>query len=158
MKEHYEKIKEFMLRAGQECPLQLKVPSEEVQQLRLKLHLEEAVKELKDAFGGRELHEILDSVCDSLVVVFGTAVACGMTYKQVEAGLQEVMRSNLTKFIDGHKQADGKWIKGPSYSPANLMKVLYTRIDYTIDPEDWERLWRAYAPTLFDSSKTDNKV
>lgn len=32
----------------------------------------------------------------------------------------EVNRSNMSKFIDGHRREDGKWIKGPSYSPVDL--------------------------------------
>lgn len=41
----------------------------------------------------------------------------------------EVHRSNMSKFIDGHKDENtGKWIKGPSYSPADIKSVVkYSR-------------------------------
>lgn len=125
MKEHYEKVKEFMLRAGQECPLKSGIPLKEVQDLRIRLHTEEAVFELTDAFNGDLLSLALDSIADSLVVIFGTAIACGFTYEQVEPALREAMRSNMTKFIDGHRRADGKWIKGPSFSEPDFEQFIY---------------------------------
>lgn len=125
MKEHYQSVKEFMLRAGQECPLRSCIPIKEVQDLRIKLHTEESVIELTDAYNGDLLPLVLDSVADSLVVVFGTAIASGFTYEQVELGLREAMRSNMTKFIDGHRRADGKWIKGPSFSEPDFEQFIY---------------------------------
>ena len=113
-----------MLRAGQDCPLKLTIPNEVVQDLRTDLHEEEAVKELILAFQAKQLHLVLDSVADSLVVVFGTAIACGFTYEQVEAGIAEAMRSNMTKFIDGKRASNGKWEKGPSYTPANFQQII----------------------------------
>ena len=113
-----------MLRAGQECPLTLIIPPDDVQSLRKKLHYEEAVTELLTAYAHIDLALVIDSIADSLVVVFGTAIASGFTYEQVEAGLAEAMRSNMTKFIDGHKDPSGKWIKGRSYTPANFEQII----------------------------------
>lgn len=40
----------------------------------------------------------------------------------------EVHRSNMTKFVDGHKdEQTGKWIKGPGYEPAQLEQILFER-------------------------------
>ena len=36
---------------------------------------------------------------------------------------REVHRSNMSK-VGGHKRADGKWIKPPSYSLAHLRPIL----------------------------------
>jgi len=128
MKLQQQQVKEFMRLAGQECPSEVKIPELNICMLRYKLHEEEAVKELKDAFIKDSPVAALDSICDSLVVILGTAVACGFSPEQVEAGFAEVMRSNMTKFIDGHRRADGKWIKGPSYSPVNLQPIVDGKI------------------------------
>lgn len=132
-----------MLKAGQECPSRPTIPSPDVRILRVKLIAEELM-ELCDALGiemrlwccpglDKEInvacHESVwvdmtqayDGVLDLEVVTTGTAVALGIN---TEPGWQEVHRSNMSKFIDGHKREDGKWVKGPSYSPANLKPIL----------------------------------
>lgn len=124
MKDQAEQVKKFMLAAGQDCPDMLTNPSQEVKKLRLALHKEEALVELEAAFIGHDLVEVFDSVCDSLVVVLGTAIACGISPEQIEKGFDVVMKSNMTKFIDGHKDSNGKWIKGPSFVAPNLRAVL----------------------------------
>lgn len=68
--------------------------------------------------GEPNLVEIADAIGDLLYVVLGTAVACGLDAELIFA---EIHRSNMTKFIDGHRRADGKWVKGPSYTPPNLI-------------------------------------
>lgn len=124
MKIEIDMVRTFMEFAGQTIPSTPSIPPLETQILRSKLHAEEAVTELQDAFDNKDLVEILDSICDSLVVVFGTALACGFTPEQVIAGYHEVMRSNMSKFIDGHRRADGKWVKGPSTFPPDLKTIL----------------------------------
>lgn len=64
---------------------------------------------------------VADALGDLLYVVLGTAVSCGI---DIEPIFHEIHRSNMSKFIDGHCRADGKWVKGPSYSPANLQPIL----------------------------------
>jgi predicted HAD superfamily Cof-like phosphohydrolase len=131
-------VREFMLRAGQECPLKPKIPSKEVRELRVKLIAEELI-ELALAYNvnlvivaggvhvkageetGCNLVEAYDATLDLEVVVRGNGVAMGV---DPEPGWEEVHRSNMTKFIDGFRREDGKWVKGPSYSPANLGPIL----------------------------------
>lgn len=113
-----QQVKDWMLKAGQDCPSHPTIPSLEVRKLRLALHHEEAVEELS---GACDLTEIADSIADSLVVVLGTACACGIDIAPI---FEEVMRSNNSKFIDGHRREDGKWMKGPSYSPANIEPLI----------------------------------
>lgn len=134
MKIEQDQVREFMMKAGQECPEKPTTPSMKVAELRTKL-IEEELLELRGAIGlGRrfiaqdeteripcDLVEVSDAITDLLVVVLGTAVACGIN---IQPCWDEVHRSNMTKFIDGHRREDGKWIKGPSYSPANLEPII----------------------------------
>jgi len=131
-----------MLRAGQECPEKPTMPRLDVRMLRVQLIAEELL-ELAEAFGvtleikhgeisvapNRKILSITnayDATLDLMVVVIGTGVAMGV---DLEPGWEEVHRSNMSKFIDGHKHGDGKWIKGPSYSPANLGPILEAQIN-----------------------------
>lgn len=114
-------VSRFMACAGQEVPSTPCIPPLPVQALRLRLHREEAVDELDHAFSSGDIVLVADSIADSLVVILGTAVACGIDIKPI---FDEVMRSNMTKFIDGHRDPGGKWIKGPSYEPANIEPLL----------------------------------
>lgn len=121
MTDAQNQVREFMIAAGQATPTKPELPATEVQLLRLRLHREECVDELDEAFMRGDLTFIADSIADSLVVVLGTAVACGI---DIEPIFNEVMRSNMTKFIDGYRDPGGKWIKGPSYSPADIAPLL----------------------------------
>jgi len=133
---------DFMLRAGQEVPERPKIPDEAVRMLRLKLIAEE-LNELAKAFAislqiiegevvlepnaalAPSLVEAYDAVLDLLVVVIGSGVAIGV---DIQPGWKEVHRSNMSKFIDGHRREDGKWVKGPSYSPANLQPIIDSQL------------------------------
>jgi predicted HAD superfamily Cof-like phosphohydrolase len=68
-----------------------------------------------------DIVEAYDALLDLEVVTTGSAVAFGL---DTEPGWQEVHRSNMSKFIDGHRREDGKWVKGPSYSPAKLAPII----------------------------------
>lgn len=95
--------------------------SAEDKKLRLKLITEEGITELQEAFEANDPVKIADALADLLYVTLGTAVTCGIP---LEACFKEVHRSNMSKFIDGYRRDDGKWIKGDSYSPANLEPLL----------------------------------
>lgn len=137
MTKEQNEIREFMVKAGQQTPAKPEMPSMEVRKLRIKLIAEELL-ELCAAYGvdmrtdGDEVEvaesekitslvEAYDAVLDLMVVVIGTGVAQGT---DLQPGWDEVHRSNMSKFIDGHRREDGKWIKGPSYSPADLAPIL----------------------------------
>lgn len=87
----------------------------------------------------------LDGVTDLLYVVYGWAVSIGFTTEQMDLAFAEVHRSNMSKLwtaeeieslppdcratrVDDErfvvKRSDGKVIKSPSYSPANLRPIL----------------------------------
>lgn len=136
-------VREFMLKAGQGCPNTPCIPNEDIRQLRVKLILEE-LHELASASGFylvdgdivdrnampatwptpiANIVEAADAFADLLYVVLGGAVAWGIDVNKV---FEEVHRSNMTKFIDGYRRADGKWVKGPSYTPADIEAALAT--------------------------------
>jgi len=110
----------FMAKAGQDRPSRPTIPPFKVCWLRLKL-IGEELFELAAAFFRRDIVGVADAVTDLLVVVLGTAVACGI---EIAPCWEEVYRSNMSKFIDGHQRADGKWIKGPSWSPPDLGEII----------------------------------
>lgn len=142
MTKEQKQVKEFMLKAGQECPDKPTMPSLEVRKLRVKLIAEELLElcaayhiqldimqdgEIEVFWNGdtgdifNDLILAADATADLRVVVIGTDVAMGI---DGEPCWNEVHRSNMSKFIDGHRREDGKWIKGPSYSPANLASII----------------------------------
>lgn len=133
-------VREFMLLAEQECPEKPIIPKTEIINLRCFLMLEE----LKETLGAmnreisenscmlylrfpydnentQDIIEFYDGLIDLLVVTIGTLVAFGLPLQE---GWEEVKRSNLSKFIDGYKREDGKWMKGPSFVKPNLEKIL----------------------------------
>ena len=150
MEQHISNVREFCEKAGQPAPETLTIPDEQTRLLRAKLAVEETL-EMCEAFGvmvsprsmiGEPIQSIsdldftisgevdpiavLDAAVDTLwVSVSGPAVCLGLSDK-LEACITEVDISNMSKFLDGHKDPDsGKWIKGPSYRPANLETIIY---------------------------------
>ena len=87
--------------------------------LRLSL-MQEEFDEVREALAQRDVEAVAKELADLLYVVYGTAVSCGLDMAPV---FREVHRSNMSK-VGGHKRADGKWIKPPSYSPARLQPIL----------------------------------
>ena len=151
MDRHIEAIKQFRLKAGQGVPDKFAEPTDEQKILCVKLAMEETL-ELADELGvsidvrsnrcvmypiqdsdefsyesvGKvDPVEVLDACCDIFwVSCGGPAVMLGLGDK-LEDCLDEVNSSNLSKFIDGHKDpVSGKWIKGKSYTPANIARIL----------------------------------
>ena len=125
MTKEQQQVKEFMLKAGQECPSTNKLePSGEVKRLRVEL-IDEELQELADAMFTSNRIEIADAIADLMYVVLGTAVAYGI---DIEPIFQEVHRSNMSKFIDGYRRKDGKWIKGPSFTAPCLQPILDAQV------------------------------
>ena len=93
--------------------------NEETQSLRVRL-IQEEFDELKEAMASGNLALVAKELADLLYVTYGTAVSYGIDMEPV---FQEVHQSNLSK-IGGYKRADGKWVKPPTYSPANIEPIL----------------------------------
>lgn len=89
----------------------------------------EAVDELLDAMNGEgSLERLLKELADTLYVVYGTALAFDLP---IYEALLEVHSSNMSKLgLDGQPVLDrgGKVLKGPNYRPADMKKVLATRV------------------------------
>lgn len=144
-----------MVKAQQECPAHPTMPSLEVRIGRLKW-LAEELCELANAWGVEidlnnrrgetenfiafefppgmkkfpdeveAITEAYDASLDLIVFAVGNGVAMGT---ELEPGWQEVHASNMSKFIDGYRRADGKWMKGPSYRPAQLRPIIEAQIN-----------------------------
>lgn len=147
MNKYTDGVVAFMQKAGQATPEKLTIPSESDRILRAKLILEEAFELINDGLGigvanfGHFLKpadfnyvitgevdpvESMDGAADLFWTgVGGVSIIFGADLNSV---LDEVDRSNQSKFIDGHRREDGKWQKGPSYSPADIKSVLKDRV------------------------------
>ncbi len=100
------------------------VPDEKTRALRVRL-IQEEFDELKEALNAKDLPNIAKELADLLYVVYGTAVSCGIDMDPV---FQEVQRSNMSK-VGGYKREDGKLVKPPTYSPANMGPILEKQIN-----------------------------
>lgn len=87
--------------------------------LRASLVAEEAA-EFTRACAKNDMIGIADGIADLLYVTYGAAVAFGMDAKSL---FEEVHKSNMTK--TPARDSSGKVLKGPSYTPPNLAKVLW---------------------------------
>jgi predicted HAD superfamily Cof-like phosphohydrolase len=155
MKTEQDQVHLFMVKAHQATPPSPALPPIEVRLGRLKW-LAEELCELANAWGveieldnhentthhfsGAPLPpeeclypdpveaiiEAYDASLDLIVFAVGNGVAMGT---QLQPGWDEVISSNDTKFIDGHLREDGKWMKGPSYRPANLRPIIVAQIE-----------------------------
>ncbi len=106
------------------------VPTElndDTKQLRVRL-IQEEFDELKEAMAAGNLAAVAKEMADLLYVTYGTAVSYGI---DMEAVFQEVHRSNLSK-IGGYKRADGKWVKPPTYSPAQIDLILEAQREHQL--------------------------
>jgi predicted HAD superfamily Cof-like phosphohydrolase len=95
------------------------IPSEATRQLRVRL-IQEEFTELQEAMAAQDLPGVAKELADLLYVVYGTAVSYGVDMDPV---FREVHRSNLSK-VGGYKREDGKWVKPPTYSPADVKPLL----------------------------------
>jgi len=96
---------------------------EDTKRLRIRL-IQEEFDELKEAMTEGNLAALAKEMADLLYVVYGTAVSYGIDMEPV---FREVHRSNLSK-VGGYKREDGKWVKPPTYSPADIESVLVTQL------------------------------
>ena len=142
---HYERVKEFMQKVGQDTPSRLTTPEEKTRILRAKLILEEALETVSamgvevrtggedgvvieeetlyyTAPGDVDLVEVVDGCADISVVTTGTLIAFGVDDEPV---LEEVDESNLRKFEPGsYRREDGKWMKPPGWTPPDILGAI----------------------------------
>lgn len=120
MKNEQLMVAAFHAKAGATIQHHPTIASPEDATLRMNLINEEA-SELECALEDGDICAIADAIGDLLYVTLGTAVSCGI---DIEAVFHEIHRSNMSKFIDGQRRTDGKWIKGPSYSRPDILGLL----------------------------------
>jgi len=132
-----ELVREFMQTFQQYVPSKPALPDSLTQNLRYRLIDEEA----QELAASTNAVEYLDAIGDLLYVVYGAALAGGFSPHQVDAAFVEIHRSNMSKcwsddeihnipadcrshrVTDNRhivRRNDGKVVKSPSYSPANL--------------------------------------
>jgi predicted HAD superfamily Cof-like phosphohydrolase len=140
-------VSNFMKAVGQSCPESPTTPDNLTRVLRISLLIEE-VLELAEASGVKvclfnddiplsvndfnyniegevDLVEVADALADINYVSAGAACSYGLDLEPFE---DEVCRSNNSKIVNGFRRDDGKWQKGPNYSPANLAPILEEQI------------------------------
>lgn len=120
MSEYQDILRAWLTANGAVLPLHPKIP-EMGQCVLAYSQLDGLNNQLRDAFMSLNRNTIAQAlhalVCGVLVV----ACQCGVELEPVFA---EIHRSNESKFIDGHRRADGKWLKGPSYTAPSLYPIL----------------------------------
>lgn len=82
--------------------------------------IDEERAELARAVASRDLVEVADALADMIVVVTQLSFRCGLPMDDV---LAEVHRSNMTK-VGGRFNEAGKFVKPPTYTPADVASVL----------------------------------
>lgn len=99
-------------------------PSDARRKLRIELIREEFERELVPASEAGDVVEVADALGDLVYVIYGAALEWGIP---LDAVFAEIHRSNMTKvWPDGtvHYREDGKVLKPPTYSRADIKGVL----------------------------------
>jgi len=94
-------------------------------ELRYNLMKEENEEYLEAAKNG-DMIEIADALGDQLYILLGTMLVHGMQDK-IEEVFDEIHQSNMSKLGEDGKpiyREDGKVLKGPNYSPADISKSM----------------------------------
>jgi len=135
MKTNFEKVSDFMKSCDQEVNVIPTISNIKTRSLRISL-IEEEFNEFKEAIDNGELIDIADSLSDLLYVVYGAGHSFGI---DLDKCFNEVHRSNMSKLVDGKcvKNEHGKVMKGPSYSPPNLSKIVDEDV-FGYMPSEWE--------------------
>ncbi len=134
-------VQEFHRKFGLTVESSPTIPSEADYRLRIKLVREED----EEFYAAQNLVSVADALADLLYVIYGSAVTFGMDLEPI---FREVHRSNMSKLwtrseVDAYAKGDllfrsapgtdrfvakraedGKVIKSPSYSPADIAKEL----------------------------------
>ena len=124
MNEAQQMVQEFHEQFDIHVAAQPTLPDPSTQNLRIGL-IQEEFHELQEALQSKDLPAVAKELADLLYVVYGTAVSCGIDMEPV---FREVHRSNMSK-IGGHKRDDGKWVKPPTYSPAQIHAILNVQLN-----------------------------
>jgi predicted HAD superfamily Cof-like phosphohydrolase len=123
MATNFEKASEFMRAFGQDVHSRATLQAKETAELRYEL-IREELEELREAIDSQDIVEIADALTDILYVTYGAGHAWGI---DLDTCYDEVHRSNMSKLGEDGKplhREDGKVMKGPNYSPPNLIPII----------------------------------
>lgn len=113
VRDFYEKV------GGKTFPGAPRLPGDKEFLQRLRL-INEELTETIEAHTKGDLAGYADGLVDLTYIVIGTAMQSRIPFNEC---WKEVQRSNMSK-VGGHFDNSGKYIKPPTYSPANIEKVL----------------------------------
>jgi predicted HAD superfamily Cof-like phosphohydrolase len=111
-------VLEFHRKYELPAPAAPTMPSPKDRLRRARLIVSEAA-EFLEAADQSDFIEMVDALADILVVTYGTAIEMGVDLEPVFA---EVQRSNMSK--NGGRDAGGKVLKGPGFSPPDIAGAL----------------------------------
>jgi NTP pyrophosphatase (non-canonical NTP hydrolase) len=144
MKTEQQMVAAFMRNAGQAVGETPHLPKDVQAYLGIQLIAEEVEELRQAAYVQKDLTKVYDGLCDLIYVALWLANAAGL---DIEEGFSEVHRSNMSKFIDGHRNEEtGKWMKGPSYSPPNLAFLIAQQIAKNAQQPDIQQLELPFMP------------
>ena len=129
MPTNFELASEFMRLNNQDVYSYPSIRDQKTQELRYEL-IREELEELQVAFAQSDLVQVADALTDLLYVVYGAGHSFGL---DLDACYREVHRSNMSKLgADGKPvyREDGKILKGPNYSPPDLVPII-------LSPKPW---------------------
>ncbi len=118
-------VEEFYKAFGVVISNEPNIEDESLNLLRIHL-LKEELDELETALDERNLVEVLDALIDIQYVLDGAVLSLGFSTMKDEA-FNEVHRSNMSKLdVDGKPiyREDRKILKGPNFSPPDLLRIL----------------------------------
>ena len=116
----YQNVKDFheqvVLDNFQEQPY---IPKQQLKLLRGELIIEEICETL-DAIDKDDIVAIADGICDSIVVLLGTAITYGIDIRPV---WNEVHKTNMAK-KGGKIREDGKLLKPDGWEPPDIERII----------------------------------
>ena len=120
---NFKKVKNFMLKFGQEVKTDPSFPNEQITKLRYGL-IKEELSELDQAIKEKNIVEVADALTDILYVTYGAGHAFGV---DLDKCFEEVQNSNMSKLDANGKpiyNESGKVMKGPNYFKPDLSKFV----------------------------------
>ena len=120
----YEDVLDFHRTMGSPIGEKPHIPPRDIKKLRTDL-IGEEVGEALDALWSGDLEKLADGLADSIVVLLGTAIACGIDLRPI---WDEVHKTNMAK-EGGPKAENGKQLKPEGWQPPKIKELLEKQKD-----------------------------
>jgi predicted HAD superfamily Cof-like phosphohydrolase len=124
-----KQVQEFHVAFGLNIKEKPCIPESHIVELRNKL-IREEVEELCKGLDEGNLVEVADGIIDSIYVLLGTALECGL-HELIEKMFDEVHRSNMSKLDKNGKpiyREDGKVMKSELFTKPDLEKIIFSKL------------------------------